>query len=107
MSERDYVKRNDVLSLQRELRFDNLGIEELKHYRCRHIDPLAVMELPSVDEREIAKKYIDSYQEKLYSEWGFGLVPLMRCENCKQIVPKQDYCGRCGQYIREYGNIDQ
>lgn len=46
----DYIKRSDVLALQTELRFDQ--IEQLKHYRCRHIDPLSVKLLDAADVRE-------------------------------------------------------
>lgn len=47
----EYIEREKVLSLQTDLHFDN--IEQLKHWKCRHIDPTEVQLLPAADVRPV------------------------------------------------------
>lgn len=47
----DYISRKAVLALQTDLHFD--GIEQLKHWRCHHIDPTEVEILPAADVRPV------------------------------------------------------
>lgn len=47
----EYIEREKVLALQTDLHFDN--IEQLKHWKCRHIDPTDVQLLPVADVRPV------------------------------------------------------
>lgn len=47
MTEKEYIEREKVLALQTDLHFDN--IEQLKYWKCRHIDPIEVQLLPAAD----------------------------------------------------------
>lgn len=49
----DFVEREKVLALQTDLHFDN--IEQLKHWKCRHIDPTDVELLPAADVRPVVR----------------------------------------------------
>lgn len=47
----DCVSRKEVLALATELSFD--GVKGLEHWKCNHIDPLKVMELPAVPPKKV------------------------------------------------------
>ena len=47
----DCVSRKAVLALATELSFD--GVKGLEHWKCNHIDPLKVMELPAVPPKKV------------------------------------------------------
>lgn len=95
----DYVKRSDVLALQTELRFDQ--IEQLKHYRCKHIDPLSVKLLDAADVRENVRaewKVTDVGDATLYA----------RCSHCKREIVlyggklPTDFCPHCGAAMKKW-----
>lgn len=47
----DCVSRKEVLALATELSFD--GVKGLEHWKCNHIDPLKVMELPAIPHKKV------------------------------------------------------
>ena len=47
----DCISRKAVLALATELSFD--GVKGLEHWKCNHIDPLKVMELPPVPPKKV------------------------------------------------------
>lgn len=47
----DCISRKAVLALATELSFD--GVKGLEHWKCNHIDPLKVMELPAIPPKKV------------------------------------------------------
>ena len=96
MAEKEYVEREKVLALQTDLHFDN--IEQLKYWKCRHIDPTEVQLLPAADVRPVVR-----------GQWiicSDGYYPY--CSNCKQ-EPKgrvmSHFCPNCGADMRGKDNV--
>lgn len=75
----EYIEREKVLALQTDLHFDN--IEQLKHWKCRHIDPTEVQLLPAADVRPVVR----GKWEQTKDEFGF----YNKCSACG----KEYYCG--------------
>lgn len=91
----EYVKREDVLALETDLRFDNLGIEYLNDVRIHHIDPIKVELLPAADVRE-----------KFRGKW----IPVNEyefvCSECRSFWIERNFktmynfCPHCGADMR-------
>ncbi len=83
----EYIDREKVLALQTDLHFDN--IEQLKHWKCRHIDPTDVLLLPAADVRPV-----------IHAKWIDG-----GCSACNFFVdcfdaPDFSFCPNCGANMR-------
>lgn len=63
----EYIEREKVLALQTDLHFDN--IEQLKHWKCRHIDPTEVHLLPAADVRPVVTCGKCKYGKYTGTEW--------------------------------------
>ena len=59
----DCVSRKEVLALATELSFD--GVKGLEHWKCNHIDPLKVMELPAATPKKVCVSEIKISKEEV------------------------------------------
>lgn len=90
----DYIEREKVLALQTVLHFDN--IEQLKYWKCRHIDPIEVQLLPASDVRPVV------HGEWVHFDGGFS--DHYYCTAChKDIVLTGNwrFCPNCGADMRK------
>jgi len=98
----EYIDREKVLALQTDLHFDN--IEQLKHWKCRHIDPTDVLLLPAADVRPVVRGYWhgegDGYAD------GELVCDMWQCSCCGEWFdewddkPTWNFCPNCGADMR-------
>ena len=88
----EYIEREKVLALQTDLHFDN--IEQLKHWKCRHIDPTEVQLLPAADVRPVVRGKWVQVMGKY--DW------MVKCSRCNGVpIETSNFCPNCGADMRE------
>lgn len=96
----EYIKRSDVLALQRDLTFE--GIKELRHYRVHHIDPTSVACIKSANVRHMdfgrwSCKRTNEHDGDWYcTACNHELTIYMGADRKDRYV----YCPYCGAYMQ-------
>ena len=95
---KEYVAVEDVLELQKELHFDD--IPGLEHYRCRHIDPGALIELPRADVRENSHGRWVEVNNPSYSPFDGSPSTIKICSVCDFAGGRRhNFCPNCGSIM--------
>lgn len=92
MAKKEYIEREKVLALQTDLHFDN--IEQLKYWKCRHIDPIEVQLLPAADVAPVVR---GKWERKPDPFGFFDDIPV--CSNCGNTTKWREtylFCPYCG-----------
>lgn len=96
MAKKEYIEREKVLALQTDLHFDN--IEQLKYWKCRHIDPIEVQLLPAADVRPVV------HGEWIWEEPNSAnrFRGCFLCNKCfESMYTKKNFCPNCGADMRK------
>ena len=90
----DYISREEVLSLTRDICVPTKWGTEYRHWS---IDPSAVSELPAADVREVKRG-----RWRLIGADKRGLGGIFVCSVCDRTFPyKTNFCPNCGTDMRD------
>lgn len=102
MAKKEYIEREKVLALQTDLHFDN--IEQLKYWKCRHIDPIEVRLLPAADVRTVVRGEWLGMDCSYWRHAVWGAYPVNRirykCSVCGRIENRKEPFCNCGADMR-------